>query len=59
LEMLGADRAVVRAQEPALGEAEDQVDAGQAQRGVAPSIVRRRSIRSAEQARPGGREGGG
>jgi len=58
LQVLGPDRAVVRAEEPALGEAEDEVDGGQAQAGVAPSIVSRRSIRSAKQARPAGREGG-
>ena len=58
LQVLGADGAMVGAEEPALGEAEDEVDGGQPQAGVAPSIVSRRSIRSAEQARPAGREGG-
>src|ERR687884_829321 len=35
-QVLPADRAVVGAQQPALGEAEDEVDAGQPQRRVAP-----------------------
>jgi hypothetical protein len=37
LQVLGADGAVVGAQEPTLGEAEDEVDGGQAQAGVAPT----------------------
>ena len=36
LEMLLADRAVMGAEQPALGEAEDEVDRRQAQHGVAP-----------------------
>src|SRR3954452_22247117 len=39
-EVLLAHRAVVGAQEPALGEAEDEVDAGQPERGVAPGGAR-------------------
>ena len=35
-QVLLADRAVVGAEQPALGEAEDQVDGRQAERGVAP-----------------------
>ena len=35
LEVLGPDGAMVGTEEPALGEAEDEVDAGQAQAGVA------------------------
>ena len=36
LEVLGPDGAMVGTEEPALGEAEEEVDAGQAQAGVAP-----------------------
>ena len=36
LQVLGADRTMVGAQQPALGEPEDQVDGRQAERGVAP-----------------------
>jgi hypothetical protein len=57
LQVLGPDGAVVRAEQPALGEAEDEVDGGQAHAGVAPSMARRPSIRSVKQARPAGREG--
>ena len=39
-EVLLAHRAVVGAQEPALGEAEDEMDAGQPERGVAPGGAR-------------------
>src|SRR4051795_6672960 len=39
-EVLLAHRAVVGAQEPALGEAEDEVDGGQPERGVAPGGAR-------------------
>ena len=39
LEVLGADRTVVGAEQPALGEAEDEVDGRQAQRGVAPGAA--------------------
>jgi hypothetical protein len=37
LQVLGPDGAVVGAEEPALGEAEDEVDGGQPQAGVAPA----------------------
>ena len=36
LEVFGADRTVMGAEQPALGEAEDEMDAGQSQRGIAP-----------------------
>jgi hypothetical protein len=36
LQVFGADRPVVGAQQPALGEPEDEVDGRQAERGVAP-----------------------
>ena len=36
-QMLGADGAVVGAEQPALGEAEDQVDRRQAERRIAPA----------------------
>ena len=39
-EMLGADRTMVGAQQPAFGEPEDQVDGRQAERGVAPGRAR-------------------
>lgn len=40
LQMLRADRTVVGAEQPALGEPEDEVDCGQAQRGIAQEALR-------------------
>jgi len=37
LQVLGADGAVVGAEQPALGQAEDEVDGGEPQAGVAPA----------------------
>ena len=38
LQMFGADRTVMGAEQPALGETEDEVDGRQAQAGVAPAL---------------------
>ena len=42
-QVLGRDRAVVGAEQPALGQAKDQVDRRQAERRVAPALVLRLS----------------